>query len=882
MESSLERLLPAGERSEAILGDLAEEFAELAARRSKRVAHLWYGLEAFRIGWRRLLPRPTRSNRGNKESSMSNFLRDLKLAFRSLTGAKSYTAIIAVTLALGIGANAAVFSIVDALVLRPFPIPGIDHLVMLWETVPKLDEDRGAVSPANFLDWLDWREQANVFETLVATEWWDVNITGEAGEGGPERLQGTFVSPEFFETLGVESVLGRTLAADSGNFGARTVVLSYALFSRRFGSDPEIVGSSIVLDGERYDVVGVARPGFDYPNGSEIWAPLWFTAETAALRHRYYLEVIGKLRPGASVEDAQAELDVVAQRLEKEYPVTNEGRGVRAVALARAVVDLGAPAFLAVWQTTTAFVLLIACVNVANLVLARGADRRKELSLQQALGAGRSRIVRQLLTENLALALLGAALAIPLAWIGIDLLRNGLPANVQRFVVGWREIDLDLRVLSFTGAVSVFTTLLFGLVPALRASRSDLTEALKEGGRASSESGSRQRGRSVLVAVEVAVALALLVASGLSIRGTLRLANADQGYDPDGLMTFAIYLPERKYEDPEKQRQFYRAVVEGVREASGVISADAVNSLPSGGGGASRSIDVEGRTIPNLSERPIAHFRVITPGYFETMRIPLLQGRAFDDRDVQDSAPVAIVSRKFADRSWPGEEPMGKRFRTGSGDEAWLTVVGVVGDILHDWFLREPQPTFYVPLEQQPRFGMRLAVRTRGDPEAITAAVRSQVLRADPDQPIFNARSMRELLSERLIGLKYAAIVMGVLGFIALALSAVGIYGLMAYAVTRRTHEIGVRVALGAARSDVLRLTVGQALRVTFAGVGIGLFLAYGAARLMESNLFGVVRLEAATFVALALVLSTVSILAGYVPARRALAVDPAVALRAE
>jgi putative ABC transport system permease protein len=347
-------------------------------------------------------------------------------------------------------------------------------------------------------------------------------------------------------------------------------------------------------------------------------------------------------------------------------------------------------------------------------------------------------------------------------------------------------------------------------------------------------------------------------------------------------MTFALHLPERTYQTPEKRLELYRTVVAGVREIAGVVSADAVNVLPSSGSPTTRSVDVEGRTILNLSERPHAHFRVVTPGYFETMRIPLLEGRGLAMTDDEGSIPVAVVSRKFAERFWPGEAPVGKRFRYDSDDESWTTVVGVVGDVLHDWFLKVPQATFYVPMEQQPRSGMRLAVRTEGEPEAVTAAVRSQVLRADRDLPVFNARSMRRILSERIIGLKYAAVVMGILGVIALVLSAVGIYGLMAYSVTRRTHEIGIRVALGATAPDVLRLTVGHALRLTSYGVAIGLVLAYGAGRLMESNLFGVVRLEAATFAAFAVVLGSVSLLAGYVPARRALAVDPVTALRAE
>ncbi len=871
LEACLARILPGGTRGEAILGDLTEELGERP---------FWFCVHGLRVAFR--LSFSGRQRKVKKEGDrMSAFLRDLKFGFRSLINSPASTAIVVLTLGLGIGANTAVFSMVDALVLRPFPIPDIDRLVVLWGTVPAQGDDRGQASPADFLDWLDWldwKQQSTVFERLVAFEWWDVNL---AGTGDPERLQGTFVSPDYLDTLGVQPHLGRTLSADAEEFGVRTVVLSYQLFQRRFGGDRGIVGKAIRLDGEQYEVVGVAREGFDYPDGSELWAPLWFDAKTAARRDIHYLGVIGKLRPGVSPLDAQAELDLITTRLQKEHPVTNEGRGLRAVELGRAVVDLGVPAFLTLWQATTVFVLLIACVNVANLLLARGAARERELSLQQALGAKRSRIVRQLLTENLLLSLGGATLAIPLAWMGIDLLRNGLPPEVQRFVVGWREIDLDLRVLGFTAVVTVLTTLVFGLAPALRASRLDLTAALREGGRGGSDSPSRLRGRRLLVVGEVALALMLLVASGLSIRGTLRLANGDQGYDPDGLMTFEIALPERKYEEPEKRRQFLRAVLEGVRATTGVVAADLALTLPSSGNSYSREVDIEGNTIPNVSERPTAHFVAITPGYFETMRIALVSGRAFGSEDREDTAPVAIVSQKFAERHWPGTEAIGRRFRT-SDDDPWLTVVGVSGDVLHDWFLQGPQPTYYLPFEQRPRLGMFLAIRTLGEPEAVTAAVRSQVHRADPDQPIFHARTMRQLISERILGLKYAALVMGVLGFIALVLSAVGIYGVMMYSVSRRTHEIGVRVALGAERGDVLRLALGQALTITVAGVAIGLVLAYAAGRLMASQLFGVVRLEAATFVSLTVVLGAVSLLAAYIPARRALSVDPAVALRAE
>ena len=808
---------------------------------------------------------------------MNTLLSDLKHAAQGLIHKPAFSLVVVVTLALGIGANAAIFSVIDALVFHPFPLPGIERLVMLFEVAPNTDWERSGVAPANFLDW---SERSRELEELIAYEWWDVNLTG--GDS-PERLQGTRVTPGFFDMLGIDTQLGRTLGADRDDFGARTAIVSQAFWSRRFARDPGTVGQTIRLNGESYDIVGVADENFDFPNGTDVWAPLWFDAETAAVRSSYYLNVIGKLRDGANVADARAELDRIAALLAEEHPKENYERGINTMSMQRALVDIGAPAFLYLWQATSLFVLLIACVNVANLLLARGADRRKEISLQLALGAGRFRIVRRLLTENVLLSLAGAGLALPLASIGVELLRNSLPAHIQRFVVGWDQLDLDWRVLVFTGLIAVLTALVFGLVPAIHSSRLDLTSSLREGGRNDGGGSSGKLGRSVLVVCEVALALTLLVASGLSIKGTLRMADADQGYDPDRLLTMELVLPEGRYDDHEKRRQFYRTLLDGVRELPGVLSADAANILPSSASNTSRRIEVKGRPASTDSERPTAHFRSVTATYFETMRIPIVGGRALLSSDRADSASVAVVSERFAARSWPGEDPIGKRFRYDTESGApWFTVIGVSGDVVHDWFLGEPQPTFYVPYEQDPRLGMFLSIRTQGAPEEITGAVRSRVTDADVEQPVFNIQTMRVKLSERIIGLKFLAAIMGVFGAIALVLSAVGIYGVMAYSVGRRTHEIGLRVALGASRRDVLGLTVGYALRVTTLGIGIGLVLAYLAGQAMASALFGVVRVDAVTFAGLSLALGAIAILAGYIPARRALTIDPAIALRVE
>ena len=781
------------------------------------------------------------------------------------------------TIAVAIGANAAIFSAADALILRPFPLPDINRLAQLWGTIPQQSVDRDGVSAANFMDW---KTQANSFERLVAYYWWEVNMTGAEQ---PERVEGTRVSPDFLETLGIQPFMGRTFLADEKVPDSRTVILSHRLWSSRFALDPEILGKTLLLNGEHYEVVGVAPTGFQYPWGSDLWAPLHFDPEEAERRDWNYLTVVGRMKDGVSVQDAQGEMDLIAARLGREHPETNSGHGVRAQALNRAVIDMGTPAFIGVFQSTVLFVLLIAFVNVANLMLARGADRQKGLSLKLALGASRFRLVRQLLTESLMLAFIGATLAMPLAWIGIELLRINLPARIARFVTGWDQIDLDWRVMVFTGVAAVLTTLLFGLLPALQATRPDLAVALKEGGRGGSDGTDRQRSRNALVIAEVAVTLMLLVASGLTIRGTIRLLEADQGYEPNGLMTMHLTLTEKEYDEDARRLLFYEEVLDGVRALPKVVSVDAVNSLPSHTHGSSRTVEIEGQAVARNADHPWIAFRVITPGYFETMGIPILAGRAFTQHDREDGLQVAIVSKPMSDRFWPNADPIGKRFRnTSSEDAPWLAVVGVAGDVTHDWFTGPGESTFYRPLAQKPRWRMALVIRTQGEPTTITPAVRTAVSKVDPHQPIYEVRTMERVISERMIGLKYLAVVMSIFGIIALVLSGVGIYGLMAYSVSRRTHEIGIRVALGAGRSDVLGLIVRKAVKITLLGVAIGLPLAFGAGQAMVASLFGVVSMDPMTFIAFALCLTAVSVLAGYVPARQALKVDPAQAFRVE
>ncbi|HSR68810.1 MAG TPA: ABC transporter permease [Acidobacteriota bacterium] len=807
---------------------------------------------------------------------MSSFKQDFIFALRSLRKRPGFSAVVVLTLALGIGANAAVFNLIDALLLRPFPIPNVDRIVQVFETIESQGWDRASASPANFLEW---KEETELFQQVHAHQWWEVNLTGT---DQPERLHGTLVTPGWMGMLSVQTTHGRDLRlAENDPAQERTVVLGHDFWVRRYGADASIVGQSIELNGQSYEVVGVGPAGFHYPMGTELWAPLVISPETAQQRDSHYLNVLAHLRQGRSADEAQAALAARAERLAQQFPDSNAGWGVNVMVLSKAVVDIGAPAFLMVWQITVVFVLLIACVNVANLLLTRGGERAKELSLRVALGAGRWRLMRQLLTENLILSLAGALAAMPMAWAASELLRTSLPAEIRVFMMGWDKIGVDYRMLLFAGALAVVAAVIFGLAPALSATRLDLNQVIGEGGRSGS-AGSSQRGRRLLVVAEVAVALMLLIASGLSIQGSMRLIEQDQGYDPDGLLTAQLVLPSEKYPQAEDRRDFWNRLELELEALPQVRNAAVANILPAAPDGSSRDYELEGRPAATIAERPSADFRVITPDFFETMRVPILNGRAFTEQDREDSRRVAIVSRQMARRDWPQQDPLGQRFRLPENPDQWYTVVGVAGDVTHNWFFGGPRPTMYLPMAQMPYRGVYVALRTTGDPLSLAPSLRRAVRRLDADQPVFGVKTQRQTLSDRTIGLRYAATIMGVFGAIALILSVVGIYGVMAYSINQRIREIGIRVALGALGRDVLRLTLGGALRLTAIGCAIGLLLAFVLGRFMESTLFGTIQLNLITFVGFTVLLVAAALLAAYVPSRRALRVDPSEALRVE
>ena len=877
----LRRVIQGSPAADAIVGDLAEEHHAERRARGRLGAGAWYWREASGVAARVLVARHRARRPAPSpfpipgDPFMSGLWRDFRLAVRLLAHQRAFACIVVLTLAVGLAANATVLALVDGLVLRPFPLRDIDRLVQVFGVSPEpgLAADRRDVSPADFVDFQREVRAAD----LVALQWWDATI---AGQTEPERLQGFKVSPAFFQAMGVGVAMGRGFLGEEAQPGRdRVAVVSDALWKRRFGADPHLVGRTITLEGEPHLIVGIAPPKFDYPYGSQVWSPLALTPDALSSRQRRYLSVIGRLHDGASPAQAQAEIAATAARLARQFPTTNRGWTVNTMPLAASVVDLGAAAFLGVQQVATLLVLLLACVNVANLLIVRAADRSKELALRVALGASRWRVVRLLVLESLTLAIAGALGAIPLAWAALAACRAAMPPNIARFIRGWEEIDIDVRVVGGLALLAVGSTIVFGLLPALRASRVSLNDALKTGGRTGG-GGGRHRLRNTMVVVEVALALTLLIAAGLSVRGTTTVLFRDDGYDPDGVMTLRVSLLGVRYDTPDKQRAFFESLMDDARGALGIEGAVLANVAPASTRDDTSGVEIEGHPVADASQRREAARRITTPGYFQALRIRLLDGRDFARGDTPDAMPVAIVSETMARRYWKGENPIGRRFKIEGPDAAWRTVVGVARDVRHTWFMNQIAPTYYVPFAQYPVGDMVLLLRGPGDPSPLAAAGRHLVLRRDAGQPVYEVRSLRRVRSDGAVGLQFAATFMGVFGLVGLLLAGVGIYAIMAYAVRQRTHEIGVRRALGARPREVLATTLGRGLRLTAIGLAVGLAGAYGLGSLMERTLFGSIHVDALTFVVFTAVLAMAAIVASIVPARRALRVDPIIALR--
>lgn len=800
---------------------------------------------------------------------------NLRHSSRMLLKNPGFTAISVLTLALGIGANSAVFSVVNSILLQPLPYRDSDRLVTVYQ-ISGASGKPSAPEPISAPNYFDYRDQNTVFESVSLFTGTNLNLTGQ---GEPEQLSVLRVSASYFSTLGVEAVLGRTFSPEEEQPRRDgVVILSHNLWHRRFGGVPNVIGRTLTLDDKSYTVIGV-MPASLYGE-TEIWVPIALSPLEMKLREWNHLSMIARLKPGINVEQAQAEMNVIVSRINRQYPqlLARGGWGAGVKSLYEQSVGEIRRALL-VLSATVGFVLLIACANVANLLLARSAARRKEIAIRLALGAGRGRIVRQLLTESALLALLGGGLGLMLSFWGVKLLVAFNRENLPR----WQEIRLDSRVLVFTIVTSVLTSLLFGLAPAFLSSKIHPVVALKEGGR-SSASGFRRFGfRNLLVVAEVALALVLLVGAGLLLKSFARLMEVDLGFRSDNLLTMQISLPSSKYGTPEQRRAFFERALEQIRTVPGVISAGAVSNLPLSGSMTGGGFTIEGRAKIPVEQGTGTDLRSTSHQYLQTMGIPLLRGRYFNDRDRDGAPAVVIIDETLARAYFRDEDPLGKRVAV-EGPQ-WREIVGVVGRIKYEGLESDDKGQLYFPHAQDPwsgMFRMFLAVRTAAEPMNSVSAVQGAIRRLDKDLPVYRIKTMEQLVSNSVAQRRFSMFLLGLFASLALLLATVGIYGVLAHSVVERTPEIGVRMALGASKGDVLRLVIGQGMVQTLAGIGAGLIAAFGLTRLMSALLFQVKATDPLTFVLIPLLLLSMAFVACYLPARRATKIDPLVALRAE
>lgn len=811
-----------------------------------------------------------------RSNLLTDFLHDLRYALRMQLKNPGFTIVAIIALALGIGANTAIFSVVNTVLLRPLPYKDPERLVMVWEDASKSGYPRDTPAAANFVDW---RDQNQVFEGMAAIADESFNLTGA---GDPERLEGRTVSANLFPLLGVEPQIGRVFSAAEDQPGShRVVLLSYGLWQRRFGGASNIVGQSLTINGESYTVVGVMPARFQFPSSEDqVWVPIAFTSEQAANRNRHYLQVVGRLKPGVTLAQAQTEMSTIATRLQQQYPESNADLGAAITSLHEHLVGDIKPALL-ILLGAVGLVLLIACANVANLLLARAAVRQKEIAVRVALGARRVRLVRQFLTESILLSTVGGIVGLVIAYTGLLLIRAFIPENISQA----REISLDLKVLGFTLFVSVATGVIFGLAPAIQAIRFNQSETLKEGGRDAATGGSGKRLRSVLVIAEVAISLVLLIGAGLLINSFLRLRNVDPGFRADNLLTMKIVLPQPKYEEHERRTAFYTDLVQRVESLAGVRSAAVTTNLPLYRQGNSIGIRIEGRPDPPPGQPLIVVTRMISPRYFDTMTIPLLSGRGLTDQDTATTPTVAVISEAMARRFWPNEDPIGKRIAIGRirSDRDWVNIIGMVKDVRQFELSADPKPQMYLSYRQVGFFAADdLVVKTDVEPASIAATVRNAVWSVDKDQPVSNIQTMEEILADSIARQRFSMLLLAIFAAVAMVLAGVGIYGVMSYSVAQRTHEIGIRMALGAQTGAVLKLAVGYGMTLVIIGIVIGLVAAFLLTRLMSTLLFGVTATDPTTFTLISLLLIGVAAIASYIPARRATKVDPIIALRYE
>jgi putative ABC transport system permease protein len=805
---------------------------------------------------------------------------DLRYALRMMMKSPAFTAVAIVTLALGVGANSAIFSVVNAVLLRPLGYEKPEQLVSIWSTNPKEGTKQEV---ASFPDFNDWRQQARSFSGMAGFATFSPILGGADGE--PERIQAGRSVGDLFSVLGVQPLLGRKFLEEENEEGkSRVAILTYGLWQRRFAGDSRVIGQQVLINSTPYTVIGILPPEFEDPmradaGPAQLWVPLEVTAQKPEARRQDFLCVIARLKPNSSLRQASAEMTAVAAQLEAQYPNSNTGWSTIVEPLHETLTgDMRRPLLVLLGAVT--FLLLIACANVANLLLARASARQREMAIRVALGAPRARIVRQLLTENVLLSLTGGVLGLILAFCGIHALVALGPADIPRL----NSIRIDYYVLCFTLVLSLGTGVIFGLAPALTVSNPHLNDTLKERGRGSAEGSRGRRVRGALAISEIALSLVLLAGAGLLARSFLHLQHVDAGFRPDHVLTVRFSLPKEKYKEDQQLSVFYEQLLSRVVQQPGVESAAVTNNLPIG------EVDhlpmlyfrIYGRVRSLTAQLPDAEARIVSPDYFRALQIPLRRGRLFDSHDAKGTPEVAVISETLARRFFPNEDPIGKRITLHTVLEEWSTIVGVVGDVKGSALTAEPYPQIYGSYLQSPSRSMTLIVRTTGDPLAITGSVREQVRSLDSEQPLYNLRSLGQVLSSSIARPRFNLLLITILAGVALLLAAIGIYGVIAYSVTQRTHEIGVRIALGATHGDVIRLVVRHGILLAAAGLGIGLLTAIALTRAMATLLYGISATDPATFLGVALVLGGIAFVASYIPARRAARVDPVIALRYE
>ncbi len=836
---------------------------------------------------------------------MSTFFADIRYGLRMLAKSRQFTLVALTALALGIGANTAIFTVVNSVLIRPLPFRDADRLTII--SASRAEQDRTTV-PLSLPEFFDVRDESRAFESMSAWALGRFNLSGrgvaEAAGSAPELVQYAVTTANLFSVLGVAPAAGRTFDAADDRAGApRVVMLSAALWHRYFGSDPSVVGRTVTLDGKDYQVVGVLPAGFrflSFQHDTDVWLPLGSDpfSDRRYARGVRSMGVIARLKPGATLAQAQVELNTIADRLARAFPGDNRGRALFVLSLRDQTVKNLKPAIL-VLLGAVGFVLLIACANVANLLLARATSRHREMAIRAALGAGRGRLIRQLLTEHAVLGIVGGGFGLLVATWGIDLLSilpREAPSLFVPYSIGRGDIAIDRVVLGFTVALSLATAFIFGVTPALEGSRLEVTDALKSGGSGSTAGSRRQsRMRASLVVAEVALSVMLLVGAGLLVRTFLRLQQVDPGFRPENVLSFDVNLPPSKYAAPARTEFFQRAIAD-LRQLGGVAAAGAVEYLPLSGADSSTASAVEGRPQPAPGEEVQAHYRSVTPDYFRAMGIALVRGRAFTDGDRADAPRVALINETMARRLWGGENPIGRRmaitvealrFRrdgppTVDMPAAMREVVGIVADVRHVGPRTEPLPEVYMPFAQRPVASMSIVVRTANDPLAVARDARHVVTSIDKDQPIANIASVSELLAESIAQPRFNGLLLSVFAAIAVLLAVVGVYGVMSYSVALRAREIGVRIALGGQARDIASLIVWQGMRVALTGLAIGLVCALALGRVMSGLLFGVRATDPATFAGAGIVLAAVALVACYLPARRAGQIDPMDALRSE